>query len=242
VSVVVRARIFGARRSDAFELAFPDAGAEPLAREGAEDLGPLPLLVRRLRLPKALSGLAKVPLVVPFLRRKTALREIFVREPRVTRLWERFCVDVGVALERDAKLVDARILARLGEGYRAFILEDGDRYAIRAMCIFIVKPAAEPEEAKTGYVIELLHDRSIAGLRAASHLLGQAVREMSDAGATSVRALSFPHSGSYPIFALHAFFPAPSRTRFVVRPLDEEVADVVTQRDSWYLSYLDTEL
>jgi len=45
-------------------------------------------------------------------------------------------------------------------------------------------------------VLELLHDRSVTGMRAASHLLGLALREMSDAGTASARAISLAHSGS----------------------------------------------
>ena len=209
--------------------------AEPGSAGGDRaTLGPVPLLVRPLRLP-----LAGTPLVAPFgRRRQAAVREITSRDPRITRLWERFAVDVGVAVERDASFIDQHIFARPEAGYRVLILEDGDRYAIRAMCIF-----------KVGYVMELLHDRSVAGMRAASHLLGLALREMSDAGAASAHAWSLPHSGSFPIFARHAFFPMPERFRFrssvehlVVRALDPTVEEIVTRRDAWYLSYLDSGL
>ena len=238
MALVACARIGGARREGAVELSFPEAGA---AHEG-DDLGPAPLLVRPLRL--GWAPLRGVPLVAPFGgRRQAAVREITVRDPRVSRLWERFCIDVGVSVERDASFVAERIFARLDEGYRVLILEDGDRYAIRAMCIFIVKP--EPD-GPVGYVMELLHDRSVAGMRAASHLLGLAVRDMSSAGAMAVRAWSLPHSGSFPIFMRHAFLPAPARQkarepRVVVRAVDSELADFVAQRARWYLSYLDTD-
>lgn len=204
-------------------------------------LGPVPLVVRPLRFWKA-------PLVVPFGKRQPAVREIAVREPRITRLWERFCVDVGVAVERDASLFNERIFGRLDRGYRVLILEDGDRYAIRAMCIFVVKEDRREERLRRiGYVIELLHDRSVAGMRAASHLLGVSIREMSEAGVESAHAWSLPHSGSFPIFVRHAFLPVPERLRashdhVSVRALDPEVEETVTRRDNWYLSYLDVEL
>ncbi len=219
-----------------------------------DSLGPAPQLVRPLRLsafggalPRAAHGLlAKVPLVAPFGRtRRKGFREIAVKEPRITRLWDRFSVDVGVAVERTARYVDGRVFERQDAGYRVFIIEDGDRYAIRAMCIFKVKD--EPA-GRIGYVMELLHDRSVTGLRAASHLLGLALREMMDAGADAAHAWSLPHSGSYPIYARHAFVSPRAGFRLGtkdmqvgVRAFDPEVDDVVRRRERWYLSYLDVE-
>jgi hypothetical protein len=219
---------------------------------GWESLGPVPLLVRPLRLssaaelvavpPVARKLLSKLPLVAPFGRtRRTGFREIAVKEPRVSRLWDRFSIDVGVAIERNASTFDRRILDRLASGYRVFIFEDGDRYAIRAMCIFKI---ADDARGRHGYVMELLHDRSVTGMRAASHLLGLALREMLDAGAETALAWSLPHSGSYPIYARHAFFSPPERLRandlrMGVCAFDPEIEDLVTQRDRWYVSYLD---
>ena len=225
-------------------------------RYGFDSLGPAPLLVRPLRLSSAALAvglpraawtlLAKVPLVAPFGRtRRTGFREIAVKEPRITRLWDRFSIDVGVAVERTASYFEGRVFERLLAGYRVFIFEDGDRYAIRAMCIFMVKD--EPG-GRVGYVLELLHDRSVTGLRSASHLLGLALREMMDAGADAAHAWSLPHSGSYPIYARHAFVSPRAALRsgtkdvhIGVRAFDPEVDDVVTQRERWYMSYLDAE-
>ncbi len=220
---------------------------------GWESLGPAPLLVRPLRLSSAAEALrlpaaarslfAALPLVAPFGRtRRTGFREIAVKEPRITRLWDRFSIDVGVAVERTASTFERRIFDGIdGSGYRVFIMEDGDRYAIRAMCIFTVKDDAR---GRHGYVVELLHDRSVTGLRAASHLLGLALREMLDAGADAALAWSLPRSGSYPIYVRHAFFSPPETfrsddLRLGVRAFDDDLDALVTQRDRWYLSYLD---
>jgi hypothetical protein len=219
---------------------------------GWTSLGPAPLLVRPLRLssaagllampPIARELLAKVPLVAPFgRRRRTGFREISVKEPRISRLWDRFSIDVGVAVERTASTFERRVFDEVDAGYRVFIFEDGDRYAIRAMCIFEIE---DGERGRHGNVIELLHDRSVTGMRAASHLLGLALREMLDAGAETAHAWSLPHSGSYPIYARHAFLSPPQGARardlhFGVCAFDAEVEDVVTQRDRWYVSLLD---
>lgn len=237
-------------------LAYGFVGARAAERVfdalGWENLGPAPLLVRPLRLssaaellklpPSTRGLLAKLPLVAPFGRtRRTGFREIAVKDPRITRLWDRFSIDVGVSVERTSSFFERRIFDRENGGYRVFIFEDGDRYAIRALCIFKV---VDEERGRSGYVLELLHDRSVTGMRAASHLLGLSLREMIDAGADSALAWSLPHSGSYPIFARHAFFSPPERLRsldlrFGVRAFDESLDDVVTQRERWYVSFLD---
>jgi hypothetical protein len=236
---------------------FPTADATPafLEKLGGDSLGPVPLLVRplrlayaaeRLKLPRVVRALVpNLPLVAPFGgRRRAAVREIAIHDPRLTRLWERFCIDVGISVERNASFITRRIFDRPERGYRVLIVEDGDRYAIRAMCIFVIK---EEESGRIGYVMELLHDRSVDGMRAASHLLGLAVREASDAGASAMHAWSLTQSGSFPIYALHAFVPVPERLRpsrsearhFCVRALDPAVEDIATNRERWYLSYLD---
>lgn len=248
------AEVRGGRDGVALVYGFAAPPAVPVLQAlGWESLGPVPALVRplrlsyaarRLKLPAAATALLPgLPLVAPFGRRwRVGVREItsLPADVRITRLWDRFSIDVGVALERNTKFFGWRIHERAGSPYRVFILEDGDRYAIRAMCIFVVKPEGQ---ARVGYVMELLHDRSVTGMRAASHLLGLALREMTDAGADSARALSLPHSGSYPIYVRHAFFPAAapagSGPELALRALDPEVEDAVAQRDRWYLSYVD---
>jgi hypothetical protein len=220
---------------------------------GWESLGPAPLLVRPLRLSSAAEAFklpaaarslfAALPLVAPFGRtRRSGFREIAVKDPRIDRLWDRFSIDVGVALERNARTFEKRIFDGIEDsGHRVFIFEDGDRYAIRAMCIFVVK---DHQRGRHGHVVELLHDRSVTGLRAASHLLGLALREMLDAGADAALAWSLASSGSYPLYARHAFISPPEAfrgddLRLGVRAFAPDLDALVTQRDRWYLSYLD---
>jgi hypothetical protein len=221
-------------------------------RLGWTSLGPVPSLLRvlrlsaaaeRLRLPStARALLPKAALVLPFGRRRRAgVREITTGDPRITRLWDRFSIDIPVAIERNAAFVGPRIFDRHDAGHRVFIFEDGDRYVIRALCIFRTTSDAG---AVTGHVVELLHDRSVAGMGAASHLLGLALREMSDAGADAAFAWSLPHSGSFPLFARHLFLPASNVSGrgalcFGVGAFDPEIAPIVAQRHHWYLSGID---
>lgn len=255
VRYVVESSERAEREGAALGYAFVEAEAEAaLDTLGWVPLGPVPTLERSLRLSPVLerwslpgavrSAIGGLPLVAPFGRdRRAGVREITGDEPRVTRLWDRFSIDVGVAIERNASYLERRVLHRHDAGQRVLIFEDGDRYAIRAMCAFAV---GDDARGRHGRVTELLHDRSVTGMRAASHLLGLALREMLDAGAETARAWSLAHSGSYPIYARHAFLAPPRRRRspdlrFRVRVFDPDLAAVVTQRDRWYLSLLDLE-
>jgi hypothetical protein len=205
---------------------------------GWTSLGVSPFLERPLGLAHFSERLPNVPLLAPFGGKpQPGFREIFVTEPRYGRLWGRFSVDVPVAIERAARLFDEGLFRRIAEGpsetaeYRVFIMEDGDRYAVRATCAFTVRDGV-------GTIVEVLHDRSLDGLRHASHLIGLALRAMSDAGARVARAAALPHSGTIPVFLRHAF-RRPRGASLVVRPIDAAVRDVITRRESWYVSYVD---
>ena len=215
-SRVPRMRALGHGRDVAVSLA--------VGGEGGTSIGRAPRLVRWLGL------------VSPLSPSRDGVRELFVREPRMTRLWERFSIDVGIAVERDAKFFDARIFDRMKEeGHRVIVVEDGDRYAIRAACIFRI-------EGEEGQVLELLHDRTVAGMRGASRVLGLAVRELAKAGAKRAVAWSFPHSGSFPMLLRHAFVPRAEERELRVHvgdDVDETFADLARRRDSWYVSLLD---
>ncbi len=222
----------------AFDFVEPGRMRAVEEETGCTWLGDVPRLVRPLRV----AGVG--PLVAPaFLggaaTRQAGVREITAFEPRMTRLWERFSVDVSVAVERSAAYLAARAFER-PRPHRVLVLEDGDRYAMRALCMF----TAEPTDG-VSTVLELLHDRSVTGLRAASHLLGLAVRAMAASGARTLEAVSLVHSGSFPMLLRHAFVPAPRssprRLVFGVAPLEPELAPLVLRRERWYLSSLDLE-
>jgi hypothetical protein len=198
---------------------------------GWVSLGGSPWVMRPLSLQHLSQNLPNVPLFAPFGHKpRRGFRELEKPDPRFSRLWGRFSVDVPVAMERDSELFVERIFST--EGYRTFIMEDGDRYAIRATCIFAAR-------GQTGDVVELLHDRTLEGMRGAMHLLGLALRAMADAGATVARAVSLPGSGSQPILIRHAFTKKRSDAELLVRCQNPELLAVVARRENWYLSSLD---
>jgi hypothetical protein len=230
-----------------------DAAVTPtLVSQGWDALGLVPSLVRPLRLAYVARRMpwartrneSAVPagVTLPTRTYPKGVRDVssLPADVRLTRLWDRFSVDVGQAVERTTKWLQFRVHDRIESGYRVLISEDGDRYAIRAMCVFITKPSPL---GLVGYVVELLHDRSVTGMRAASQLLGLALDEMKRAGALSAHALSLPHSGSYPMLALHGFVrgPLPGGTKpsLVVRALAPSFQDAIAERTRWYVSCAD---
>jgi GNAT superfamily N-acetyltransferase len=233
---------------------FPNKSSAPgfFKKLGWSPLDPVPFLFRpirlgyfaeRLKLAERARGLVPAfPLVSPFGRsRRRDVNDVAWPDARMTRLWERFAKKVGVAVERDAEYLRWRIFDKPGEKYRALVVENGSE--IRALCIYCVK---EKHGGRIGYLMELLFDPDFAGYRAASHLLGLAVREMADDGADSLLAWALPHSPTFPVLARHAFVPLPERFRPIelhagVRAFDPSLADLVTRRSAWYLSYLDAD-
>lgn len=201
------------------------ATAAGLVTRGWTELGAVPVVGRRLRV-------GPLPLVLPRGKR-AGVRELLASDPRFTRLWDRFSVDVPIAVERNAAHVNPRVFPEDGAARaRVLVFEDGDRYVIRALCMF----------TRDGVVKELLHDRSLAGMSAASHLLGLALREMLAAGAERATAIALPHGGSTPILVRHLFTALgagePAR-RLVVLPRDPEAEPVVARLEHWYVSGLD---
>lgn len=236
----------------AFDFLEPARVPKTLVENDVVLLGDEPRLVRPLRASvfPILSRAPGIPLLSPVSssrRRRPGVREITAHEPRMTRLWERFSIDIGVAVERSAAFLSERAFGRAGPKHRVLVFEDGDRYAMRALCMFTSEDALQADALgrRFGTVLELLHDRSVTGMRAASHLLGLAVREMSGAGADAVTAWSLPHSGGFPMFLRHGFVPLPKRLAqrplrtFAVAPLEPELAPLLVRREHWYLSSLD---
>jgi GNAT superfamily N-acetyltransferase len=220
---------------------------------GWTSLDPVPFLIRPLRARYVAERLAErfklgptasrlapdVSLVLGGRRRRPGVVELTASDERITRLWGRFSRDVGVAVERDAGYFRWRVFDKPGERYRVIASEEGDE--IRALCAYTVK---EKHGGRIGYVLELMHDPGAP--RAASHLLGLAVRDMADQGADSVLAWSMTHSPNFLAYASHGFFPLPERLRPIelhvgARAFDPAIASRVTDRREWYLSYLDSD-
>lgn len=214
-------------------------------------LDPIPYLIRpirmayvaeRLKLPAALrAAVPNVPLVLSTGRRRRNVIELREADPRLTGLWDRFASNAGVevAVERDAPYLKWRLFDKPDEPYVVLATERGGE--LSAMIAFVVK---DKHGGRVGYVLELMNE---PGAEAdARHLLGCAVRAMADDGADSILAWCLPHTPTFPTYLRHAFLPFPERLRPIelhagVCAFDKEIEALVSRREAWYLSYLDSD-
>ncbi len=225
---------------------------------GWSPLDPVPFLIRPLRTKYVVDrlGLAKrigpvaslvpdVALVVPRLFARGTLPRGVVSldaaDARMTRLWDRFATGIGCAIERDEAYLQWRLFERPGSHYRVLGVEADDGSELRALVAYTVETK---HGGRIGYVMDLLHDRSLAGYRAGSRALGAAVHGMAEEGADSILAWSMRHSPNFPVYARHGFVPLPEKMRPIelhvgVRAFDPAVEPIVSKRESWYFSYLD---
>lgn len=235
---------------------FPNARSAPgfFSKLGWTRLDPVPFLIRPLSLRyaagrvRALARVARwlpdVPLALPRVPR--ALRRRLVEldgfDERVSELWRRFREGgaVELAVERDAEYFAWRVAHKPDAGYRTLAFERRDG-TLDALCTFAVQ---DKHGGRIGYVLELLH---APGARlAASLLLARVVAEAARQGADAMLAWCFAHAPNFPSFCLNGFVPLPERWRpielhFGVRAFEPELAPRVTERRSWYLSYLDSD-
>ena len=77
-------------------------------------------------------------------------------------------------------------------------------------------------------------------------MLAEALRRMAAAGADAALSWCFPHSPNHGAYTRLGFLPLPERVRPIelhvgVRPLDASLAGLLGRRESWYLSYCDSD-
>ena len=77
-------------------------------------------------------------------------------------------------------------------------------------------------------------------------MLVESLRRMAADGADAVLAWCFGHSPNAKAYRRAGFLPLPERLRPIelhmgVRPLDESLRTVLTDRRNWYISYCDSD-
>jgi len=213
------------------------------------NLDPVPFLIRplrlkyfakRLKLSVVAHMVPDMPLIYGHQHPPDGCKLVRLNafDERVTRLWDEFAKQVGVAIERDAAYFTWRIANKPEENYQTLALEkDGE---LKALVTFCVK---DKHGGRIGYIMELIYAKDAASKSA--QLLAIALRELADQQADAVLAWNFTHSPNHSCFTKNGFFPLPERMRpielhFGVRVFDCAVPRVY-DRDQWYLSYLDSD-
>lgn len=204
-------------------------------------LDPVPFLVRPLRT-RYVAERLKLPAWVPDLplyvqldrwRRVEALTAI---DDRLTELWHAVAGRSTIAVERDAAYLRWR-LAKPGEDYRNHVVTDSG--AITAFASHCVK---DKHGGRIGYLMETLARPGASG--ALRRLIGNALADMTAAGADVALAWCLPHAPPYRALLASGFVPFPVRYRPIelhagVRAF--HAPPTVHERARWYLSYLDSD-
>lgn len=157
--------------------------------------------------------------------------------PEADAIWEDFAGEATVAVERDARYLNWRVLEKPGVEYRALELRVGGRLVAHGAYTVVDKHGG-----RIGYVLDVLHRRRdvLFGQR----LLAEMLRRMQKDGAELALAWSLPHSPNFPAYASSGFVPLPERFRFIelhagARGFDATLP--LERRDRWYLSYCDSD-
>lgn len=245
------ASVYGRAQADglSFVYGFPNGNSAPgfFNKLGWVNLDPVPFLIRPLRsgyitgkLDPRLARLPDLPLPLPPFRQARARLERVERfDERHELLWRRYARGVGVAVDRTAEYLNWRLVDKPGAEYRRIQLTRDER--VVGFAAYRVVPK---HGGTIGYLMELVTDEREP--RAAAHLMWAVLHGMRRAGADAALAWNFKHSANHSDYRNVGFLPLPERLRpielhFGVLPLDAADAPTLCSRDSWYLSYCDSD-
>lgn len=235
----------------AFVYGFPNGNSAPgfFGKLGWASLDPVPFLVRPLRTGYLASKLPLGPLVrfapnlaVPVRKRAlgTETRIVDVHElgDDLDRLWREFSSVIDVAVVRDSRYLGWR-LGKPGEKYQLLGLEE--RRTLRAFCAYTT---IDKHGGRLGYVLELMHRPGELDFAVAA--LSEALRRMAADRADAALAWCFAHSPNARAYSRAGFLRLPERLRPIelhvgVRALDPTLEDLLARRESWYISYCDSD-
>jgi hypothetical protein len=238
-------------REGAFVYGFPNANSAPgfFHKLGWLSLDPVPFLVRPLRTAFVASKLPlarwlqwlpdlRLPIGATRLRATQELRTMTELGPELGLLWERFASNEIVAVDRSPQYLRWR-LGKPGERYECLGVFEATQLV--AFCAYTT---VDKHGGRIGYVIELLHDPGRHETGAA--LLVESLRRMVAERADAVLAWAFEHSPNAKAYSKAGFLPLPERLRPIelhigVRPLDEPLTEVLSDRRNWYISYCDSD-
>jgi hypothetical protein len=235
-----------------FVYGFPNANSAPgfFGRLAWRRMSAFPLLIAPMRtgyFSRYLSGGARISLPDISFRRtqpppvpaEARVAQVDRFDDQFAEVWQSFAGNKLVAVERDATYLRWRLQDKPGESYTTIGLFRESR--LSAYATYCIK---EKHGGKIGYLMELLCRSGRAS--DARFLLRHTLAKLASNKADAVLALCLPHSKTFSSYILSGFIPIPERLRpielhFGVRVFEDSVSRIVTDRRSWYLSYLDSD-
>lgn len=236
-----------------FIYGFPNANSAHgfFTKLGWTRLDPIPFLIKPLntsyffsripflkKLNKFIPNIRLIPRA-PRLDIGLKLIENIPLDSRYDDLWVTFRNTFKVGLDRGSKYLQWR-LSRPGVQYSNIACLD-EKGKILAICIFT---SCDKHGGKIGYIMDLIHRPGAE--QEAKAVLSTALIDLAQKGCDAVLAWCFGHSVNHASYRQSGFFVLPERIRpielhFGARAFDAGMQTVISQRDSWYISYLDSD-
>ncbi|MEP7029335.1 MAG: GNAT family N-acetyltransferase [Pseudolabrys sp.] len=229
---------------------FPTGNSAPgfFNKLGWVRLDPVPFLIKPLRLRyfikrlPILGALAEFIPDIPLRRKKASglrLRPLTGFDSATDAVWAKFSKTIGVSVERDAAYMNWRF-ARPGENYKML----GSYGAAGELNGFVIYTGMEKHGGRIGYIMEALFDPAVP--ETGAELISAAVNELAREKCDAVLSWCFEHSPNYASYRQAGFLHFPERLRpielhFGARSLAETHADIVSRRENWYVSYVDSD-
>jgi len=225
-------------RAEAADLVwgFPNDNAAPawFGKLGWASHGQVPFLIKPLRAGYFLRKLrlgGDFPLAPG---RDQGLNPITTIGDWADLLWDRFSAGIGCATIRDQTFLRHRLLSGPHSSeYRVVAETDEQTSAL------VATREAEKHGGRIAYVMEAIGGASLSGV------LTSELARLRDRGNELALAWSYPWSPNYAALRRCGFIPLPERLRpiriwFGGRAMSPR-AVIAMNRDSWYLSYLDSD-
>ena len=211
-------------------------------------LGPLPLLVRPLRLgyvlrkfgAHTLAGILDVPLTLsraPKLKPNFAFRTVQIIDTEFDRLWNAFAGTVGFAVDRDSSYLTWR-LQRPGEQYETFALYENSV----AIGLCIIGTTKGTDKKPVGKLME--HFYLPSHEFASDLLVAEAIHRLGQKGCSVVWAWNCKHSKNHAALRKAKFFTPPAKSEGDVIHVGARALTPlagISDRSQWYISLLDSD-
>ena len=213
-----------------------------------KNLDPLPFLILPISSRYVLS---KIPLINKFSKfipnfkfsKKLKSNKKFIFKYNISidkeydELWFELSNKIDVGINRESKYIHWR-LARPAEKYNNIAVYNNDNKLI-GICFYTLK---EKHGGFIGYIMDLLYLEEDAG----GVLLNLVVQELRKNGCDAILAWNFEHSFNHIAYKKNGFLNLPEKLRpielhFGVRAFNSELSSVLENRESWYLSYFDSD-
>ena len=158
----------------------------------------------------------------------------------INNIWDEFSNNIKVAVNRNKEYLDWRYIKKPNEFYKIAHCYGEDSLYL-GCCVYTVK---DKHKGKIGNIMELIYD--LNNSKSGELLLSFAVDKIKKTEADCVLAWCFNHSPNYNCLKNELFFKIPEKYRpielhFGARVFNEDLEDVVNNRDNWYLSYSDSD-